>query len=477
MKTLHEIENFLTLNNSAENLALTHLYIDSRDVSAGSVFIALQGSQGHGLDYLQQVVQQGAMLVLTDKMVDVEVEVRVVFVENLTEKLAKFARWFYDNPSQSLKIVGITGTNGKTSVAHYVAQICHQQFKTAVLGTLGNGVFGSLKVSANTTLHCVSLQRQLAEFRVQNVVVVLMEVSSHAIKLGRIEGLNFEVLALTQVTRDHLDFHGTVENYRATKKQLFSDYPAKNWVVNADDLVGSELLAMNPKKVLVKSYGKIADYSAKEIDYSPNGLQFKLNAKLVKTSLFGDFNIENILCAFAICRGLSLDELFILQALNHLTPVAGRMEVVAKQPTIIIDYAHTDAALKSVLLAVKQHLSDAEQRLFVVFGCGGNRDLGKRALMGKVASDFADEVILTDDNPRFESPSKIMDDILSGLNSSAVILNCIHHRAEAILLAVQRAKAEDIIVLAGKGHEDYQEIKGVKYPMSDFELVKKALKK
>ena len=475
MKTLQQIEAFFELKVSGNNRELFDLCLDSRGVVAGSVFIALQGSQTHGLDFLQQAIKQDVGLVLADKKNIVESASLVLYIVNLADKLASFSAWFYDYPSKNLKIVGITGTNGKTSVAHYVAQICHQKFKTALLGTLGNGIVGELTPSTNTTLDTVSLNRQLAEFREKNVKVVLMEVSSHAIALGRIEGLKFHALALTQVTRDHLDFHGSVENYQATKKQLFIDYSAKYWVLNADDSIGVDLLGMKPKDVVVESYGLAGESRVTEIEYLSTGLQFKLEGRLLRTNLFGHFNLANILCSLAICRSLSLDSEFVLQALEKLTPVIGRMDVVANKPTIMIDYAHTDDALKSVLSAVKSHLSKTKQKLIVVFGCGGDRDNSKRSLMGRVASDFADQIILTDDNPRFESATKIMDEILEGLDRSVVNVTCIHQRAKAIAFAVRQASKDDLIVIAGKGHENYQDIQGVKYPMSDFELVKQAV--
>ena len=486
MKRLSDIYDFFSIDSVAENMVYYDLFIDSREAGVTDIFIALEGEKNHGLDFIKQLEEKGVSLILSDKAFEEKTEIRVVFIEELATKLADFSAWFYDYPSRDMKLIGITGTNGKTSVAHYTAQICYPYFKTAILGTLGNGVFtglgaSELEKSINTTLHTVSLNRRLAEFRQNEVEVVLMEVSSHAISLERIKGLEFESLALTQVTRDHLDFHGSETAYRETKEALFTNYQAKNWVVNFDDDLGKKL-SLKAKKPSCLSYSlkQETNLFVSSVDYSNDGIIANIQQSerigiAVKVNLFGRFNLENLLCAFGICKTLSLTDEQIKQNLNQLQAVSGRMEIVASEPTVIVDYAHTADALQSILHAVEVHLTNPLQKLWLLFGCGGDRDKSKRPLMGKVASEKADFVILTDDNPRFENPQQIREEILTGIDSSFSNIVTIANREEAIQYAVQQASYQDLIIIAGKGHENYQERNGVKYPMSDFQIIQSAM--
>jgi UDP-N-acetylmuramoyl-L-alanyl-D-glutamate--2,6-diaminopimelate ligase len=473
MKTLADICKFLKVQSPKENLELLDLYIDSREVAINSAFIALQGEKNHGLDYIRQAIHLGVKIIFADKPSNGNLLVNVIYVENLADKLVSLANWFYDDPSKAMKIVGVTGTNGKTSVVHYASQLCNLFYKTAILGTLGNGIVGQLQTSKNTTLNTVSLNRKLAQFRDQSVEVVLMEVSSHAIALQRIAGLEFLTLALTQVTSDHLDFHKTIAEYRATKQQLFTDYKAKYWVLNIDDFLGNNLNNYISKGVGFISYSltKKAEIHANKIEYLASGIAANINGKPLKINLFGRFNLENLMCVFGICQslGLSIDK--IINQAQNLKPVLGRMEIVSVQPTIIIDYAHTVDALESVLKSLREHFVSTTKKLWLVFGCGGDRDKEKRPLMAKIASRYADKIIITDDNPRFESAKKIMEDIVVGIDKSKNI-NCIHDRMQAISFAIQQANKEDLIIITGKGHEDYQDVQGIKQPMSDFKIVR-----
>jgi len=476
MKTLASLCLFLGVDKPTVDLELIDLFIDSREITPNSVFIALQGEKCHGLDYRETACKQGAKLILSDKKRTEKSSVLVIFVENLAEKLADLSGWFYDNPSQKMKLVGVTGTNGKTSVVHYVAQLCSPYQKVAVLGTLGNGIFGQLEKTANTTLNSVSLNRKLAEFNRLDVDIVLMEVSSHAIALNRIKGLSFTTLALTQVTSDHLDFHGSVEEYREVKRSLFTNYKADNCVLNLDDKLGKSLnkSALNCSSVISYGLSKQTNIHATDVVYLQDGLQTKINNNFIKLGLFGYFNLENIMCALGICQSLGLAVDKLVGDLKDLLPVSGRMEIVSITPTIIIDYAHTEDALLSILVSAKQHLIEEDSKIILVFGCGGDRDKSKRPLMGKVAVKYADKIILTDDNPRFEESTKIMDDILKNISSEFKNIHCEHDREKAIQLAILKARKEDIVIIAGKGHEDYQDIKGIKYPMSDLLLVNRA---
>jgi len=480
MKSLHELIQFLDLDMMADDVALQGLFIDSRAVTPNSVFVAVQGEQHHGLEFVDKAIEQGAVLVLTDRIVENQNEIPQLFIEDLNSRLPQLAKWFYQDPSSRLKVIGITGTNGKTSSAHYLAQLLNPHANVAVMGTLGNGLLGELKPSPNTTLETLALNHLLNEFVQQQVEYVVMEVSSHAVALQRIAGLQFEVLALTQVTRDHLDFHQTEQAYREVKKSLFLEYPAQHWVLNTEDAMGL-WLAKNAQQPSVIGYAKQLKSGVdstlyfQSVNYDVDGFSgacfYQAAVYPLRVSLMGVFNVENLLCALGCCQALGFSWQQLEDTLVDLKPVAGRMQIVHQSPTVLIDYAHTPDALHSLLVACKQHLSNSVAKLWLVFGCGGDRDQGKRPLMGKVAQSIADQVVITDDNPRYEDPRHIVEQILEGMTTSPVV---IHNRSQAVQFVVEQAQADDMIVIAGKGHEDYQDIQGVKYPLQDAVLVERA---
>lgn len=490
---------------------VTQLTSDSRRVAPGSVFVALPGAKCHGIDFASQACEQGASAILTDLPGLAKVQASglmgslscpVYAVADLQKKLAKLGQWFYDDPSRQLKVMGITGTNGKTSSAYFAAQLLQAVgFKVALMGTLGNGLLGDLQPSPNTTVDVLTLNHLLADFARQGVNWVVMEVSSHAVSLGRIAGLTFEVAALTQVTRDHLDFHGTEAAYREAKQQFFQTYPAHYQVLNLEDALGRALAdkadkatkAANSAESLANKDASVAPtqiigYSRKKADadvriealqYDPMGFSGQLVTREERIEftvpLMGDFNAENLLCAVAsvLTSGVTLRQ--IAAELGHLKGVPGRMEGLSRsgEPTVLIDYAHTPDALDRVLKALNCHLSAGAESLWVVFGCGGNRDAGKRPLMGQVAERYSDHIVLTDDNPRFESPEQIVADIQAGMQNRQAWV--IHDRAEAVAQAIRQAREaygeRAVVLVAGKGHEDYQEIAGQRWPMQDSQLV------
>ncbi|WP_024850682.1 UDP-N-acetylmuramoyl-L-alanyl-D-glutamate--2,6-diaminopimelate ligase [Hydrogenovibrio kuenenii] len=517
MKSFQELVDFLAIdlqehylpqdNEAILTQALKNLFTNSSEMAQGGVFLALAGTQKHGIEFLDQALEKGAVCVITDKMPaePVALQIPLLMIDDLAQRLAGLADWFYQRPSQKIKVIGITGTNGKTSTAHYIAQIFSQSYSVAILGTLGNGVFGALLPSANTTLEVVSLNRKLYEFVQLGVDYVVMEVSSHAIALGRIQNIRFEALALTQVTRDHLDFHETEEAYRETKARLFLEFPAKFRVLNLSDELGKSLM-----ETLVQSVGeKVFGYALNddlcnqarmnlhpELDASftcvtfqeltllPSGMEGEISISNLGednpsstqisqmpflSNLMGSFNAENLLCAVTVALGCGLDFPAIEDGIKLLSPVSGRMEKVNEHPLILIDYAHTPDALDSALNAVKQHFSTEDMKLWLVFGCGGDRDAGKRPLMGKVAEQLSDQIVITDDNPRNEDPEQIADQIRQGMSSSADV-EIIHDRAQAIEYAIRHAEPQDVVLIAGKGHENYQEIQGQRYFMSDAVL-------
>lgn len=496
MKRFAEILTFFELSNSPSingiEKDIVALTIDSRQITEGAAFIALSGVQSHGILYAEQAIKNGARCILTDtaglaefnKQVDYHkmTTCPVIEVPLLDKRLADFAKWFYDAPSERVKVIGVTGTNGKTSSSHYMAQMLNAlNYKIALMGTLGNGWFGALQTSQNTTVDVVTLNHLLNDFAEQQADYVVMEVSSHAIELGRIAGVRFEVLAMTQVTRDHLDFHHTEAAYQATKKKLFLNYPSQYQVLNVDDLVGQTLLralstADRADRVVRYSQKNTqADIVCLDSQLSLAGIQGTLIVQGTSLAfalpLMGQFNLENVLCAVSVLSACGLEASQVQKSLASVKAVSGRMELLTQPdtPSILIDYAHTPDALEAVLKAATHHASAQETKLWVVFGCGGDRDTGKRPLMGKVAEMYADEVVLTDDNPRSELPEAIVADIKKGMHRPAKV---IHDRPQAIAYAVKHASSSDMVVIAGKGHEDYQEIKGKRWPMSDQKMVK-----
>jgi UDP-N-acetylmuramoyl-L-alanyl-D-glutamate--2,6-diaminopimelate ligase len=400
-----------------------------------------------------------------------------LLIPDLAQRLGDFLNWFYDYPSQQLSLIGITGTNGKTSTSHYVAQwLSALGQSVALMGTVGNGLWGKLSTSTHTTPNAPSIFRQLAEWSDAGVQTVVMEVSSHAIDQQRIIGLSFSVLALTQVTRDHLDYHGTVKQYQSVKKRVFSDWQSSVQVLNVDDQVGSDLALVCPNVI---TYSQKQDAHVRCVQSRPLADGMTVLFKVASQSwqgelpLYGGFNIENVLCALACVQalGCSLDEVFAL--LSNTTSVVGRMQRVSRQPIVVVDYAHTPDALAKALQALRIHAGVAP--LFVVFGAGGNRDKGKRPLMGAVAVLGADVVIVTDDNPRDELPSAIADDVFSGINKPNVA-RYIPDRQTAICTAIAEAGKTGLVLIAGKGHETYQEIAaGVRLHFSDSEVIKQCL--
>lgn len=494
--TLSYTEN-ASVDPRADELMLADLHLDSRGVQKNDVFIAVQGAQCHGLAFLSQVAQREAAVILSDRALTQTEQAgyaalasapRIWVVDNLAAQLPALANWFYDTPSRRLKVVGITGTNGKTSTAHYLAQSLALLGQTPVLlGTLGNGFMHAngtthLLATHNTTPDVVSVQRLLHHFAQAGANWAVMEVSSHALSLGRIEGVAFECVALTQVTRDHLDFHRDESDYRDAKRRLFSDYESRHQVVNACDTLGAALHEQYPQALaycadpLCSSEVKLGCHEAQ---LQPGGmrltLQFAEASNDVVLNLMGRFNIENVLCALGILMACRFDWAAACAVLPALKAVRGRMEKVAEAPAVLVDFAHTPDALENVLQAVKAHLATTAGDLWVVFGCGGERDRGKRPLMAQVAEQQADKVVLTSDNPRRESPQQIFDDTLAGFKQAsyqqAGRVKVIEERRVAIEYALQHANPQDVVVIAGKGHETYQEIAGVRHPFSDQDVV------
>lgn len=471
------------------NQTLSGISLDSRTVMRDGVFLALAGAQGHGLDYLDAVLDAGVSLVVWEPAGGFDAQalnarcqaagVQALALPALHQHASAIAARFYGYPGRQLRIIGVTGTDGKSSVAHYVAQLLeHLEGDAAVMGTLGWGPVNALQASQHTTTDPVSLQAQLAELAAAGVRSVAMEVSSHALAQYRVEAVPFDTAILTYMGRDHLDYHGSIEAYHAAKKRLFAAPTLRCQVLNGDDVVGQALANAAPSNQTVRRYGWAAnaDYQITKAAPSAQGLTLELNqptgALSARLPLLGRFNAMNAVAAVA-----SVVETPAPQALEtmlaQLKPVPGRMErfVAPARALVVVDYAHTPGALEAALLAMREH---TQGQLWCVFGCGGERDRGKRALMGEVAARLADQVVLTNDNPRHEAPETIIQAIQSGMPAPSAC-RVIPDRLEAITTALSQANASDAVLIAGKGHETEQILADQRLAFSDRDTVAQLL--
>ncbi len=464
-------------------LPVRDLALDSRHVTPGAVFIAVPGENRHGLDFLRQAVEAGATAVAWEAPEGISAPViappAVCFpVPGLRSQLGDLADRFFVAPSQRTRVMGFTGTNGKTTCAHLVASaLGNSGRKSGYMGTIGVGLPGRLQSSGLTTADVVETHRRLAALADLGATAVAMEVSSHALSQGRIAGVRFEVAVFTNLSRDHLDYHGDMDSYSAAKSRLFST-PGLKWAIaNTDDPSGSLMLAAASAGVGTVAVGCQADASAdrrlavRRCQATAEGLVVSFDGDWgsldLESRLIGRFNAENLALSLATLLVLDVPAAEALDALSRADAPPGRMEVFragATGPLVVVDYAHTPDALAKAIEAVRAH---CRGRLFAVFGCGGDRDRGKRGEMGRIAETAADVVILTDDNPRSEDGAIIIDDILAGMETRPDV---IRDRREAIATAFRRAGGPgDVLLVAGKGHEDYQIVDGERRHFSDRE--------
>ncbi|OYW35944.1 MAG: UDP-N-acetylmuramoyl-L-alanyl-D-glutamate--2,6-diaminopimelate ligase [Hydrogenophilales bacterium 12-61-10] len=461
-------------------IAPTELVNDSRKAAPGVVFAAYPGESRDGRDFIAQAVAQRVDGVLWEAdhfQWDPALPTPNAGVPDLKTRIGEIAAHIYGEPSRALHMVGITGTNGKTSVAHWLAQaFVRLDRKTAIVGTAGNGFPGALTPTLNTTPDAIELQQRLAYYRQQGATACAMEVSSHGLVQGRVNGTSFNVAVLTNLSRDHLDYHGDMDSYAAAKAQLFSWPGLDTVVLNLDDAFGQRL-EQSIRSARVAGYGfQRGAVVGENLRLSQNGLQLHVrtdwgNADLA-APLLGRFNAANLLAVLTtlLVSDVKLED--ACQALAHIQPPPGRMQTLGggAHPLVVVDYAHTPDALEKVLATLREIVSGG--RLICVFGCGGNRDSGKRPLMGHAAAEGADEVWVTSDNPRNEDPRHIIDAILAGVTGKPRVEP---DRARAIFEAIGGAHQGDVVLIAGKGHEDYQEIAGERHPFSDVIVAKKAL--
>ncbi|MHB1272970.1 MAG: UDP-N-acetylmuramoyl-L-alanyl-D-glutamate--2,6-diaminopimelate ligase [Rhodanobacter sp.] len=467
-------------------IVVSGLTLDSRQVQRGDAFFALRGTHGHGIEFAAGAVRRGAQVVLAEAPA-VEVaplDVPLLWIDDLHDQVGEIAARFYDRPAESMRIIGITGTNGKTSCVQLLAQaLTHLGHRAATVGTLGAGLHGQLRDGDRTTPDAVTVQALLADFRDAGASHVAMEVSSHALEQGRVAAVDFEVAAFTNLTRDHLDYHGSMEAYGAAKAKLFAWPGLQTAVINIDDAFGASLAARLPSgvralRVSMADAGE-AEIAAGGIVTSAEGLQFQLRTpwgtRRLGSHLLGRFNVANLLTV-AGCLG-ALGESFerIVAALENLQPVNGRMSRLGGLhglPLVVVDYAHTPDALEQALTALRAHCAG---RLICVFGCGGERDAGKRPLMGAIAARLADVAIVTDDNPRGEDGDAIVAQIVAGMGAPSTTVE--RDRAKAIGRALKLAQSGDVVLIAGKGHETYQDGATGKHPFDDLAVAHAALER
>lgn len=475
---------------SAQAVVPTSLTADSRKVKSGSLFLAYPGERVDGRQFIAQAVRQGAAAVAWEQenfVWDTRWQVPNFAIEGLRVHAGEIADNYYGQPSRRMWMIGITGTNGKTTCSHWLAQaMTVLGRKTAVIGTLGNGFadsrFGALSEAINTTPDPILLHGMLADYLALGAAAVAMEVSSHGLQQDRVNGVHFDVALFTNLSRDHLDYHGDMKSYGAAKKKLFDWEGLSCAVLNSDDQFGAEIsagLTKSSKQVL--TYGlENGEIRGSQLRFSEQGLTMRADTPFghadIHAALLGRFNAYNLLAVLATLLASDIALAQAVDALSHLRPVSGRMQQLGggESPLVVIDYAHTPDALEKVLSTLREQARQGQKqgRLLCVFGCGGNRDVGKRPLMGEIASRLADEVVVTSDNPRDEHPAQIISGIAAGMEGKYQVEP---ERAVAISIAINAAKPGDIVLIAGKGHEDYQEIAGVKYPFSDQLVVKLAL--
>ncbi|HYE35822.1 UDP-N-acetylmuramoyl-L-alanyl-D-glutamate--2,6-diaminopimelate ligase [Methylocaldum sp.] len=463
---------------------VTGLCHDSRCIRPGDLFVALAGHRSHGMRHAEQAVRHGCSAIIYDPagggslLAQGVAGIHCMPVDSLDQKLGFIADRFFGEPSASLNAIGITGTNGKTSCSHFLAYALSAKAPAAVVGTLGWGRPGALDMTNHTTPDAIEVHDLLARLCDQGIETVAMEASSHGQVQGRLNGVRFEGALYTNFSRDHLDYHGTMEAYLEAKLRLLG-WPGLEFVVfNADDPIADAISSRTPSHVRRTAFslrGQKIDsasvVSVASVHHDSQGIAFQARYRQqladVFAPVYGDFNVENLAASLAVLLELGHELPEAAELLKNVRPVPGRMELFSGQGrTAVVDYAHTPDALASVLRSLRRH---CEGKLWVVFGCGGDRDRGKRPQMGAIAETLADGVVLTDDNPRSEDGDEIIRDILSGCRRDDIVT--IRDRHDAIAWALERTGVGDVVLVAGKGHENTQEIQGQKYPFSDRDVV------
>jgi UDP-N-acetylmuramoyl-L-alanyl-D-glutamate--2,6-diaminopimelate ligase len=475
---LHDFTTYV-----GENPTITSIEMDSRQVKKGALFICIKGFTVDGHDFAKQAVENGAVAIIAERPLDVDAP--VIVVRDSRRAMAVLADAFYGQPTHQLHLIGVTGTNGKTTTTHIIERIARRaNKKTGLIGTVHIKIGDDTYPTKNTTPESLLLQRTFKQMVDEGVDVAVMEVSSHALHMGRVHGCDYDVAVFTNLTQDHLDYHGTMEEYRNAKGLLFSQLGnrydhrrPKFAVLNNDDPASQYYKHMTAATVITYGIEADSDIMAKRIDIVPSGMSFDLitphGTVRVKTRLIGLFNVYNLLAAVSACLVSGIPFSVIVEAIEEISGVAGRFETVdeGQNFTVIVDYAHTPDSLENVLKTIRQF---AQKKVYVVVGCGGDRDRTKRPLMAKTAVKYADVAIFTSDNPRSEEPEQILRDMEAGVSSERYVT--IVDRKEAIYYAVEQAQEGDIILIAGKGHETYQIIGDRVIDFDDRLVAREAIK-
>ena len=478
MKLIELLKNVEVLNTFGNTeVEITGVNIDSRRIEAGHLFVAIPGTQTDGHKFIPKAIELGAAAILCEKMPEEQVDgVTYIVVESTESVVGIVATHFFGDPSRKLKLVGVTGTNGKTTIATLLYNMFRKfGHKCGLLSTVCNYIEGEPIPADHTTPDPIELNRLLAQMVDAGCEYAFMECSSHAIAQKRIGGLKFAGGLFTNLTRDHLDYHKTVENYRDAKKAFFDGLDKDAFAItNADDKNGQYMVQNTKAEVKTYSIRSMADFKAKIIECHFEGMYLDINGKEVGVQFIGKFNVSNLLAVYGAAIMLGKKPEDILVILSTLKSVSGRLEPIRSPEgyTAVVDYAHTPDALENVLNTINEVLN-GKGKVITVCGAGGNRDKGKRPIMAQTAAKLSDKVIITSDNPRFEEPQDIINDMLAGLdNKQMKKVVSIADRKEAIRTACMMAEKGDVILIAGKGHEDYQEIKGVKHHFDDREVVR-----
>ena len=471
--------------NIPSNLEITGLVMDSRDIRPGDAFVAIAGFGAHGLGFVDQARERGAAIILFEPPApdDLPAPADAVAVPGLRARMGEMANQFHGAPSKAMTMVGVTGTSGKTSTVQLIAQAFEKiGVRTGTIGTLGVGLYGQEVATGFTTPLVLPMHKMLAELRDAGAKAVAMEVSSHALDQGRVDAVHYDIAVFTNLTRDHLDYHGDMESYGAAKAKLFSRPGLRAAVINRDDAFGRRLLEglRSPVRGIgISASGDVAaDIAATGVTLDARGIGFDLRigdrTRYVQSPLLGRFNIDNVLTVAGVllAEGRGFGE--IVDVLESLQPVAGRMNRLGGDgvlPLVVIDYSHKPDPLEQALQSLRAHLKG---QLTCVFGCGGDRDRGKRPQMAAIAEKLSERVIVTDDNPRTEDGDAIVADIVAGFAKpdAAIVLR---DRRAAITRAINEASAADIVLVAGKGHETYQEVAGVKHDFDDMAVARELL--
>jgi len=474
-------------------IRVSGISLDSRETKPGDLFIACHGTNTSGVHFIREAINAGAIAIVAEEdagETGLASDIPILNVRDLRHKAGIIAARFYGNPSARMRVVGITGTNGKTSISYFIAQGLTGTGKhnVGLVGTLGYGSYPQLTAGINTTPDPVVLQRTLSGLCQQGIDTVIMEVTSIGLDQGRVAGVDFDIGILTNLTVDHLDYHGDMHTYANAKKLLFTSHGIRNAIINLDDEYGARLCEELKDEVAVTGYGLVQEFHSDggmprpndvlaTVDESRDGMTLDIKSPwgsgCLSTGMSGKYNAYNLLASLAVLCLMGISFELAIERLSRLTPVPGRLEKFGGngKPLVYVDYAHTPDALDHVLRYLRGRCSG---KLICVFGCGGNRDRSKRAKMGAISETHADRVILTNDNPRYEEPMDIIKEIISGIsNTESVQIQ--PDRNMAITSAINSASADDIVVIAGKGHETYQEIAGQRLPFSDRQLVRNLL--